>query len=103
MSSFQLAFPQRTWPEHSPFRRYSPIFISNDGRFVVVLEEAPALPVLVYRDRHLLHDRLTGQTIATAWRDQTLTPTFIVASSACRAMAARILTLPSWDGQDRSS
>ena len=76
VSSITEGLPGGHVPNVFPFRRYTPSEISDDGRYIVVLEEAPALPALVYRDRHLLHDRVTGHTIATAWRDQTLTPTF---------------------------
>jgi hypothetical protein len=40
---------------------YIPRFISDDGRLVVVAEQAPA------GARHLLHDRVTGHTVATPW------------------------------------
>jgi Tol biopolymer transport system component len=76
VSSITEALPGGHVPNVFPFRRYTPSEISDDGRYIVVLEEAPATPALVYRDRHLLHDRVTGHTVATAWRDKTLTPTF---------------------------
>jgi hypothetical protein len=71
------AFPPRNLRPEYVTSRYAPTFISDDGRFVAVHEEAPGAPPIINPPneviflpalgRYLLHDRLTGHTIAGPW------------------------------------
>jgi Tol biopolymer transport system component len=77
VSVLSLAFPPRNLPAPFDPLAYRPFtvgatHISDDGRVVVVVETSDRITTmrpLPPISRYLLHDRLTGHTIATEWRE----------------------------------